>query len=156
APHYDRADNAAMPVDCLTVHALRSRWKPTKERLSAASHNHPTAIRLHRTFSWLQRCEACADGEDTDLQLICLWTAFNGLYGRWDAERREPLPDRQCWRDFLSGLLPLDTSGHIASMLQAQRPLVMDILDDEYLSSFFWEDPGEVRAGKARKARFEA
>src|SRR5690606_10500378 len=50
----------------------------------------------------------------------------------------------------------LDTSGYIAGMLQAQRQRVMDILDDAYLSSYFWEDPGEIRAGKARKARFDA
>src|SRR5690606_30257232 len=76
--------------------------------------------------------------------------------GQWDEQKREPLPDRQCWRAFLGRLLPLDTTGHIASMLQAQRPLVMDILDDEYLSSYFWEDPSDLRAGKSRKAKFEA
>lgn len=145
-----------MSDDWLTVHALRKRWKPHKERLQAAYPNHPTVIRLHRALSWLERCEACGDGDDLDLQMVCLWIAFNGLYGRWDTDRREPQPDRPCWRQFLDHVLAIDQTGHIRGMLEAQRQLVMDILDDPYLSSYFWEDPGDVRAGKSKKAKFDA
>jgi len=71
-----------------TVHELRRRWKPTKERLSAgADSGHPTAVRLHRAFSWLERCEKASEGEDADLVLICLWIGFNGLHGQWDELR---------------------------------------------------------------------
>jgi hypothetical protein len=145
-----------MPAECLSVRQLRSRWKPTKERLQGAHPGHPTAIRLHRTFSWIARCDEAADGEDADLRLICLWIGFNGVYGRWDEQRQEPLPDRLCWRQFLDRLLVLDTSGHIAGMLQAERDLVMEILDDEYLSSFFWQEPGQIRASKSKKAKYDA
>jgi hypothetical protein len=147
---------AAMTEACLTVHELRSRWKPTKQRLTAARENHPTAIRLHRAFSWIARCEKSAGGEDDDLVLICLWIGFNALYGRWDPRGREPLPDRLCWRQFLDRLLALDSTGHIAAMLQAQRTLVMEILDDEYLSGFFWQEPSDVRASRSKKAKFDA
>jgi hypothetical protein len=41
-------------------------------------------------------------------------------------------------------------------MLAEQREAVMAILDDEYLSSFFWEDPSSVRASKSKKAKFDA
>ncbi len=145
-----------MGSDCLSVHQLRSRWKPTKLRLTAAKADPPVAIRLHRTFSWLQRSEQSGDGQDYDLVLICLWIGFNGLYGMWDEARREPLPDRDCWRKFLDRLLKLDASGHLSTMLTEQRDLVMSILDDEYLSEFFWEDPGTIRASKSKKAKYDA
>lgn len=41
-------------------------------------------------------------------------------------------------------------------MLGDQRERVMAILDDAYLSSFFWEEPSEARASKSRKSRFDA
>lgn len=145
-----------MAQDILTVHALRSRWKPTKERLAGIGPDHPTAIRLHRTFSWLARCETIEAGKDYDLQLICLWVGFNGLYGKWDEQRREPFADRQSWRDFLARLLTIDVAGHLSKMLLDQRELVMSILDDEYLSSFFWEEPTDVRANKSKKAKYDA
>ena len=145
-----------MGQQCLSVHALRSRWKPTKERLAAQRPDHPTSVRLHRTFSWLGRCEKVEAGQDDDLLMICLWVGFNGLYGRWDEQRREPLPDRQSWRDFLTRLLAIDTAGHLSKMLLEQRELVMSILDDEYLSSFFWEEPTNIRASKSKKAKFDA
>ena len=117
--------------------------------------DHPTCIRLHRAFSWLARCEEDADG-DLDLTLLCFWIAFNGLYGVWDEVRREPLPDRESWRTFLDRLLAIDASNYISIMLRNERDLVMSILNDEYLSGFFWEDPSEIRASKSKKAKFDA
>jgi hypothetical protein len=75
--------------ECLTVHRLRSRWKPTKQRLLSLEPNHPTPIRLHRAFSWLARCETTDEGKDQNLVLMCQWIALNALYGRWDAQRRD-------------------------------------------------------------------
>jgi hypothetical protein len=145
-----------MGKDCLSVHELRSRWKPTKKRLLDNAPDHPTAIRLHRTFSWLARSEQAGDGEDADLVLVCLWIGFNGLYGRWDEQRREPLPDRECWRKFLDRLIDLDSSGHLSGMLTENRDLLMSILDDEYVSGFFWEDPSDIRASKSKKSKYDA
>ena len=53
-----------MTAQALTVHALRRRWKPIKERLNAAVPSHPTAIRIHRALSWLQRIEQIEEGTD--------------------------------------------------------------------------------------------
>lgn len=145
-----------MANECLTVRALRSRWKPSKERLARDGADDSTAIRLHRAFSWLARCEKMEVGQDDDLLLIGLWVGFNGLDGRWDETRREPLPDRQSWRDFSLQLLAIDAGNHLATMLLDRRDLVMSILDDEYLSSFFWEDPTDLRASKSKKAKFDA
>ena len=32
----------------------------------------------------------------------------------------------------------------------------MSLLDDEYLSSFFWQEPCSSRAGKAKRVKFQA
>ena len=93
---------------------------------------------------------------DPDLTLLCLWIAFNGLYGQWDNQRREPHADRESWRSFLDRLIALDTSKHLSIMLTKERELVMSVLDDEYLSEYFWEEPSDIRANKSKKSRFDA
>lgn len=143
-----------MPEASLSVHALRRRWKPVKERLLAVRPNHPTSIRLHRAFSWIARAES-AEG-DPDVALLCLWIAFNAVYGRWDVKAREPVPDRVSWGAFVGRLLALDSSGRLSNALREQRELVMSVLDDEYLSAWFWEEPSALRAGKSRKSRHDA
>jgi hypothetical protein len=144
-----------MGTALLTAHELRRRWKPKKESLLKACPDHATCIRLHRAFSWLARCEEDAD-DDLDLSLLCLWISFNGLYGQWDDQRREPRPDRESWRTFLDRILAIDAGKHVSSMLTSERDLVMSILDDEYLSSFFWEEPSDRQASKSKKSRFDA
>ncbi len=145
--------DATTPMD---VHALRKRFKPHKTRLLAMQDGHPTAVRLHRAFSWMARCENVIDSADADLVLVCQWIAFNALYGRWDAQRREPMPDGLTWRHFVTELVKIDQTDVIGQTLRDHREPVMATLSDEYLSSYFWEDPGVVRAGKSRKARFDA
>jgi Apea-like HEPN len=140
----------------LTTHALRKRWKPAKEALHAERPDHPTSIRLHRAFSWLARCETVEAETDEDLVLVFGWIAFNALYGQWDSQRREPVADGKCWRDFLDRVLKIDSAKHVSRMLVEQRELVMAILDDEYLSSFFWEEPTDLRASKSKKSKFDA
>jgi len=144
-----------MATTPLTAHELRSRWKPQKEALQAARNDHPTCIRLHRAFSWIARCEKDNDS-DLDLTLLCLWIAFNGLYGQWDDERREPHSDRESWRSFLDRIIAIDASKHVSTMLTNERELVMSLLNDEYLSEYFWEEPSDIRASKSKKSKFDA
>jgi hypothetical protein len=139
-----------------TVRDLRRRWKPTKERLLAGQSGHSTVIRLHRAFSWLQRVEQFQEGQDGDLALVCQWITLNALYGQWNIEKREPQPDRECWRRLFDRLLSIDGSHHLATALTEQRDLVMALLDDEYLSAYFWQEPSGIRASKSKKAKFEA
>ena len=58
-----------------TVRDLRRRWKPHKERLNEIQADHPSSIRIHRAFSWLQHVEE-TEGED-DLALLSMRIAFN-------------------------------------------------------------------------------
>jgi hypothetical protein len=139
-----------------TVRDLRRRWKPIKERLNAQQDSHPTAIRVHRAFSWMARVEELEDGADLDIALICRWIGFNALYGQWDEEKQEPSPDCKSWQQFLGRVLKLDESGHVGDVLTKHKKLVMSILDDEYLSRFFWEEPSDVRARKSKKAKYDA
>ena len=125
-----------------TVHNLRRRWKPHKERLLAAGGEQSTSIRFHRTCSWMDRVEKNANNADLDLDLISLWIAFNALYGQWDEQRQEPKPDRECWRGFVDRVLSLDKTGHLAETLTVHKRLVMSLLEDQYLSGFF---PGTFR-----------
>lgn len=144
---------AALPIS--PVHALRRRWKPHKERLHAVDRNHPTTIRFHRACSWLQRGADLGDS-DHDLKLLSLWIGFNALYGSWDPDRCQPAPERETWQSFLSRLLAQDASQHLATVLQEHKPLVMSILEDEYLSGFFWGDPGPERAGRSKRVMYDA
>jgi hypothetical protein len=138
-----------------SVHGLRRRWKPTKQRLQAVKESHPTSIRFHRACSWLQRVEEF-DGSDHDLTLICQWIAYNALYGQWDDQKREPRPDRECWRRFCDRILDLDQDGRVGAVLIDHKKLVMSLLDDEYLSRYFWEEPSAKRAGQSKKAKYDA
>ena len=53
-------------------------------------------------------------------------------------------------------ILKLDGDGYVAGALQEHKRLVMSLLEDEYLSSFFWQEPSAKRAGQSRKAAFNA
>ncbi|MDB4671782.1 HEPN domain-containing protein [Pirellulaceae bacterium] len=139
-----------------SVRDLRRRWKPYKLRLLENGGEQPTSIRFHRACSWLDRVEKYDESEDLDLRLIGLWVGFNALYGQWNEDKREPEGDRESWRFFVDRLLGLDESNYLADALSANKRLVMTLLEDEYLSSFFWQDPCTKRAGQSRKAKYNA
>jgi hypothetical protein len=140
----------------LTVRDLRRRWKPEKVRLNGIHPNHPTTVRVHRAFSWLARVEQITASDDLDLTLICRWVAFNSLYGQWDQKVREPMPDRDCWRRFLDRILALDADGFVSGVLIQHKRLALALLDDQYLSEFFWQEPTDNRAGKVKRAKYGA
>jgi len=145
-----------MSTSHATVRDLRRLWKPHKQRLSEINPEHPTNIRFHRSCSWMQRGEQVDDQKDLDLSLLSYWVAFNTLYGQWDDGLQEPVPDRICWRHFLDRMLDLDSGQIIGDCLMTNRPLVMSIFDDQYLSHYFWKDPTDQRARQSKKAKFDA
>lgn len=139
-----------------SVRELRRRWKPHKERLLAAGGEQPTSIRFHRACSWLARVESLPVGDDQDWALVSLWIALNALYGQWDPLRREPRPDRESWRAFVDRILKLDRCRIVSSALEEHKRLVMALLEDQYLSGFFWQAPSAQRAGQAKNAVHKA
>jgi hypothetical protein len=143
------------PTEQWTVRDLRRRWKPVKEQLQALRSDHPTAIRVHRCCSWMQRVEEQQTKLD-DTALVYRWIALNSLYGRWDEERREPAGDRKTLAEFADRILELDKSNHLTSALVQHKRLVMSIMEDEYLARHYWEDPTIERARRTKKAVFDA
>ena len=139
-----------------TVRDLRRLWKPHKERLNGQNAEHPTNVRFHRACSWLQRTEGLSVAGDQDLVLLNQWIAFNALYGQWNQGKREPLSDVECWQEFLKRMLSLDESLHIQNILTDNKRLVMSILDDEYVSRYFWQEPSNKRANQSKKAKYDA
>lgn len=139
-----------------TVRDLRRQWKPHKERLAAIRGDHPTAVRFHRACSWLDMAQQLQSTEQLDVILLHQWIALNALYGRWDESSFEPAADRRTWQTFLGHVLSIDRSNHLVSTLQDHKPLVLCILEDTYLNKYFWQDPSERNAGKARTGRFKA
>lgn len=141
-----------------TVHLLRRRWKPTKNRLSEANELPEIRIRIHRCCSWLQRVEAleAAGAPNSDDALIFQWIAFNALYGRWNADRREPIPEHDAIDQFVDQIFPADESGHIRSALDENKKLAMALFDNSYLNRHFWKDPSKQRARRTEKAKYDA
>ncbi len=138
-----------------TVQEIRRRWKPSKLQLQDIDPYHPTNIRIHRACSWLAQDESGKTASD-DLALISLWVSLNSLYGRWDAQTGQPLPDWAALDAFLGQMLGLDEDGVMENLLVNQRTLVMHIMEDAYLTRYFWQSPDAIRANKARKGRFDA
>lgn len=136
----------------LTVRDLRRRWKPIKEGEAAVAEHEPVRIRLHRAFSWMQRVddlvEATIDADDA--RLVYYWIAFNALYGRWDAEEREPQPDRGALRVFTRTLFEHDRDGLLPTMMREHKKLAESIVGDEYLNRYYWQDPNDTTAKKAQ------
>lgn len=123
----------------LSVHHLRKKWKPFKDRVSGNQRYQPICIRIHRACSWLQRVEQLEE-TDLDERLILQWIAFNSLYGRWNRSRRAPEPDTETIHEFLTRILKLDEAERIAALLKAERECVLAIFEDDYLADYFWED----------------
>lgn len=159
-----------MPTpESLNVISIRSRWKPTKERLVREGAHEGVRIRIHRACSWMQRVEeleraqvagatpqpGAVPGPSHDDQLILRWIAFNSLYGYWDDERRIPAADTESVLDFTRKLLALDHDERIGAVLDAERDLVMSIIEDGYVDKYFWKDPGEDALRKAGRAIFK-
>ncbi len=140
----------------LSVRELRRRWKPHKERLHQLQSDHPTTIRFHRSCSWLDQAQILIDSHQYDIALINLWIAFNALYGQWHQENNDPFPDRESWRPFCDAILRIDNEKDIGATLTDHKRLVMSLLDDEYLSNFYWKEPSLKRAKQARKSKFDA
>ncbi len=145
-----------MPTSPQSVHNLRRQWKPHQERLATIHTEHPTAIRFHRACSWMSEVEQLDPVRHADQILLHQWIAFNALYGQWDQDALEPAADRRSWQAFLGKIHTLDRSSQLVSVLKDHKPLVLCILEDEYLNQYFWQDPSAKSAGRARTGRHKA
>ena len=101
----------------------------------------------------IEELESAGLGHD-DPKLIYFWTAHNSLYGRWDAQAREPIGDRYSLGAFTKRIMDFDQDGLIPQLLTEQREEVKAIVGNEFLNKYFWQDPSEDEARRAQnKAR---
>lgn len=134
--------------------ALEIRWKLLRSQLNEEDRAEDFRIRMHRSFSWLRRYESLT--EDPDTALMVIWVAFNALFGRWESETGQPMVDFRARNRFTQDIFRLDRDERLTQMLNRQRDLVMAILDDEYVDRYFWVDPGDESARKAKREKFDA
>ncbi len=74
-----------------SVHELRRRWKPHKERLSAVGGEQSTSIRFHRACSWMAGVEQMPERQDQDLALVSpYWRTGYNLVFAGKREDEEP------------------------------------------------------------------
>lgn len=76
--------------------------------------------------------EATADADNA--RLVYYWFGFNTLYGSWDSENREPLPDRGALRVFTNSLSGHDHDGLMPAIMREHKKLAESIVGDEYLN----------------------
>lgn len=134
---------------------LRRKWKPHKRYLS----DHPTAIRFHRACSWLDAALKVDRESSLDQVLILQWTAFNALYGIWNPERNEALPDRQSWKDFLTHIFQIDSDNNLGTIIARNRTRILAILASDHLDRIYWNyvdsarpEPAAARPSMQRRA----
>ena len=143
-----------------TVEELRARWKPVKASFPKEEQNEGICARMYRAFSWLARAEELElqEGDSSaDDQLILTWTGLNSLYGRWNELERTPERDLSSLERFCDQLFTLDKDDErLVTLLEAQRPAVLAVLDNQFLSRQFWNSPDLQAANRKTKERMKA
>jgi hypothetical protein len=137
----------------ITPRVLRGQWRPRRDAYAAAGLYEQVRIRIHRALTWLEASEARGASE-LDTQLIEQWVALNALYGRWDAQRREPVTDGRALALFIDQLVAADEDGILSGFLHRQKDLVMQVFADRYVNRLFWDEP--VDGQRIDRAVFDA
>ena len=115
------------------VDDLKIYWDSTKQRLQRACPQHPLAVRMHRTFSWLAAAE-CEDPDDQlDEKLIFRWIGLNSLFGRWNSCDHEPERDGRALTGFLTVMEECDKDALIKAYLIEQQTLISQICSDPFV-----------------------
>lgn len=96
-------------------------------------------IKLHRAFSWLKQAD---EAPNEDLRYICLWIAFNSVYGK----EREPqnigtsLGDRQSFQRYLAVISNLDKNRRIITAIRKNlKEIIRELLENRYTFQPYWD-----------------
>ncbi|MSR18483.1 MAG: hypothetical protein EXS00_04820 [Phycisphaerales bacterium] len=128
---------------------LRRMWKPRRDSYAAAHLYEDVRIRIHRCLTWLEAADMRGPAE-IDTRLVEQWIALNALYGRWNPDRREPVPDRLSVETFIRLIRTHDADKVLGVMLREHKGLAMAIFGDRYLLRHFWESDGGAQPSTAR------
>ncbi|MBA63980.1 MAG: hypothetical protein CMJ76_16620 [Planctomycetaceae bacterium] len=116
----------------LTTTQLGELWEPYKRTVQPN-----TAIRIHRSLSWLKRAEACQN-DDPDIALLCRWSAFNALYAQWNIDEGFTEPEKLSWQVFADRILNLDSEQYICFVIQRQDRRINEMFASKYLNRKSW------------------
>lgn len=111
-------------------------YKNLKERQRNERENHPenSALRIHRSLSWLDRAEQC---DDLDGRFIFLWIAFNAAYANELGEIT--VSESELFDNFLARLIDLDNNNRLYSIVWQQYPnAIRVLLDNKFIFQPFW------------------
>lgn len=111
-------------------------YKNLKERQRKERESHPenSALRIHRSLSWLDRAEQC---DDLDGRFIFLWIAFNAAYANELGEIT--VSESELFDNFLARLIDLDNNNRLYSIVWQQYPSAIRVLlDNKFIFQPFW------------------
>lgn len=122
-----------------------------REQRDSMSEN--DAVRLHRAISWMRSAEEHAD--DTDVQFISLWIAFNTLYSV-DEESYVTLAERDLFQRFVYKLSRYDQEKAIYNCLWLKfSGPVKALISNQYIFAPFWAAQRAGEADDAWRNRFD-
>ncbi len=111
-------------------------YKNLKERQRKERESHPenSALRIHRSLSWLDRAEQC---DDLDGRFIFLWIAFNAAYANELGEIT--VSESELFDNFLARLIDLDNNNRLYSIVWQRYPnAIRVLLDNKFIFQPFW------------------
>lgn len=126
----------AHPAATIDLRTLRRLWKPRRDTYADALLYEECRIRIHRSFTWLERAVQYPDA-NLDDRLLAQWAGVMALAARWDAHRSAPMRQAQVLVLFTKQLAAHDRDGLLEQVLHRERALVQGIFDDRYLARFF-------------------
>ena len=130
------------------------------------THNACTYMRLYRSISWLEKglaiirqntdFKATEDEKrvDNDLSTVCLWLAFNALYGQWtlfdvddeseaddEANRSsgDAMPEHKAINEFLETIYAQDKKARLTAFLENNQSDIRELFSSRYMSVGFWK-----------------
>ncbi len=125
---------------------LKTRQRALREGFSS-----DFGLRIHRAISWIGRAEQAVG--DLDASFVFYWIAFNAAY----AQDRDPVAERDAFRDFFTQLSRLDKEHRIHSEVwTAFSGPIRLFLENRYVFAPFWQHQNGIAGYDDWQARFTA
>lgn len=95
------------------------------------------ALRAYRAIKWLHRAEDLEN--DSDMQFIAYWIAFNAAYAR-EIKLGDSFSEIHSYKSFLDKILELDVSDTIQKIVVSDyHNAIRVLLNNKYIYAPFWE-----------------
>ena len=135
---------------CITPESLK-----TQESGLESTFPEDTALRLHRSISWL----ACAERQedDDDAAFIFYWIAFNAAYARENDEWSATMDgQRTSFKIYFEKIANLDTENRIYDELWARfSDPIRNLMRNKFVFQPFWNYYNQIPGSDHWEERFE-